>query len=557
MPSTTRARPGWLPVLLLACAAAASAGETQRGHVYADGNGNGIRDDGEAGVAGVALSNGVDIVRSDAQGRYALPIAPGQTAFVIKPADWRLPLRDDGLPSFWRHHVPKADPRRLRYGGLAATGTLPRQVDFALRKAAIPPTRRRHGLRVLVVADPQPKSPVDVDHYARDIVAPIRGETARAGPRGGSPESVGDLGLILGDVVDDDLSLYPALNRVTAALEVPWLYAPGNHDLDLDAARDEASLNSFRRMYGPDSYAWEEPEAAFVVLDDVVYRPGEVPAYVGGLREEQFAFLENYLPTLPKDRLLVLAVHIPLFDTAAPGKPATFRAADRARLFALLRGFPHVLVLSGHRHTQRHHFHGADDGWRGAMPLREYNVGAASGAFWSGAPDAEGVPDATMADGTPNGYARLQVGAQGAYRLSWHPARRPRDDPAFTDAMALHAPKLLRRGAYPAWGVYANVFMGHDGSRVEYRVDDGGWTPMTRVSRPDPRLLAENARDDAAEALRGYDRSPEAEPSPHLWRGALPTDLAVGDHIVEVRAFDDWQGERRARVRYRLESAEP
>ena len=77
--------------------------------------------------------------------------------------------------------------------------------------------------------------------------------------------------------------------------------------------------------------------------------------------------------------------------------------------------------------------------------------------------------------------------------------------------MNLHAPKVLRRGAYPAWGVYANVFMGRDDSRVEYRVDGGDWKPMQRVQQPDPRLLAENLRDDAAEALRGYDRSPEAD----------------------------------------------
>src|SRR3546814_4911580 len=94
-----------------------------------------------------------------------------------------------------------------------------------------------------------------------------------------------------------------------------------------------------------------------------------------------------------------------------------------------------------------------------------------------------------------------------------------------TAAMALYAPKVLREGAYPAWGVYANVFMGRDDTRVEYRVDGGDWMPMRRVSQPDPRLLVENMRDDLAETLRGYDRSPEAKPSPHLWRGALPTGL--------------------------------
>ncbi|MGH8077774.1 MAG: calcineurin-like phosphoesterase C-terminal domain-containing protein, partial [Lysobacter sp.] len=396
-----------------------------------------------------------------------------------------------------------------------------------------------------------------VDYYERDIVqsAMQRGAIDMAHSfgkfyfRGGAA----DLGLSLGDIVHDDLSLYPALNAATAKLGVPWLHAPGNHDLDFDAARDEDSLLTFRNTYGPDTFAWEEPEATFIVLDDVIYQPGQSPAFVGGLREDQFAFLERYLPTLSKDRLLVVGVHVPFFD-AAPGRQ-TFRHADRTRLFALLKDFPHVLLLSGHSHTQRHVFHAADSGWHGSKPLHEYNVGAACGAFWSGVKDAAGIPDATMSDGTPNGYAQLKIKTAGEYALSWHPARIADTSPTSTAAMNLHAPKVLRRGAYPAWGVYANVFMGREDSRVEYRVDGGDWKLMKRVAQSDPRLLAENFRDDFAEALRGYDRSPEATPSMHLWRGALPTDLAVGEHQVDVRAFDAWQGEQSAQTRYRLEAA--
>ena len=80
---------------------------------------------------------------------------------------------------------------------------------------------------------------------------------------------------------------------------------------------------------------------------------------------------------------------------------------------------------------------------------------------------------------------------------------------------------------------------------------------MRKVLQPDPRVLAENRRDDEADRLRGYDRSPEAQISHHLWRGALPTDLAVGQHGIEVRAFDRWQGEQRAATNYRLEDATP
>ena len=101
--------------------------------------------------------------------------------------------------------------------------------------------------------------------------------------------------------------------------------------------------------------------------------------------------------------------------------------------------------------------------------------------------------------------------------------------------------------------------MGRDDTRVEYRIDAGEWKPMQCVERPDPRLLAENVRDDEAPSLRTYDRAPEATPSPHLWRGSLPTDLPPGTHRIRVRAhgvhpqreFDE------AEASYRLEDAEP
>ena len=391
------------------------------------------------------------------------------------------------------------------------------------------------GLRVLVFGDPQVKSAREVDYYRRDIVEPLRG---RHGAQ---------LGITLGDVVDDVPALHPVVKAETARLGIPWLYAPGNHDVDPDATDDAGSLRSFNREIGPDTFIRETGLANFVVLDDVIALPGRKPAYIGGFREDQFLLLEARLPKLRKDRLLVLAMHIPLFEEA--GKDS-FRDEDRARLFALLKPFPHVLVLSAHSHAQRHVFHDADDGWQGAAPLHEYNVGAACGSYWSGVEDAAGIPDAMMADGTPNGYAVLTVKPGGDYALAWHNARDATDS-----QIGLHAPKVLRRGAYPAWGVFANVYMGMDDTRVEYRVDDGEWMPMKQVLQPDPALLVENMRDDLAEALRGYDRSPEAEPSPHLWRAALPTKLEAGEHRIEVRAFDRWRGEVRASTTYRLEEA--
>jgi hypothetical protein len=336
---------------------------------------------------------------------------------------------------------------------------------------------------------------------------------------------------------------------VDAGLGIPWLHAPGNHDVDFDAADDARSLDSFRHAYGPDTRAWEEHNANFVVLDDVIRDPTRPKGYVGGLREDQFAFLADYLRDADKARLLVLAMHIHLFDDK-PGA-TDFRREDRDRLFALLAPFPKVLLLTAHAHTQRHVFHGAEAGWTGATPLHEYNVGAACGGYWTGVEDAAGLPDATMADGTPNGYARMRVAADGAYALRWFAARAPEDA-----GIGLHSPGVLRRGAYPAFGVFANVWMGHAGTVVEYRVDGGEWKPMKLVALPDPALTVENARDDEAAALRGYDRSPEAVISTHLWRGTLPTNLGVGEHRVEIRAYLD-EGHALGEASFRLDEATP
>jgi hypothetical protein len=543
-----------IPVLaILICAVLAPSAHADpqtamlRGAVYLDANRNGLRDAGERGVANVAVSNGSDVVRTDAAGHYALSVADGQTVFVIKPAGYALPNGDNGLPIFWRN-LETQGSTKLKYGGLKASGPLPKRIDFALQ----PQAKRTDDapLDVLVFGDPQPKNPLDVDYYRRVIVDPIRAQVAQK-------KLAAQFGISLGDIVSDDLSLYPAIDRVTASLRVPWLHVAGNHDQDEDAPDDAHATDSFRANYGPTTVAWEEDRAEFVALDDVVFQPGPKPAYIGGLREDQFAFLQSYLPTVPKDRLLVIAVHIPFFDAAMPGAPETFRHVDRERLFALLKDFPHVLLLSAHTHNQRMVLHDASDGWQGASPLREYNVGAACGAFWSGIKDANGDPISTMSDGTPNGYATMQVLPNGEYRLAWHVAQRPANDPAFNDAMALEAPKVLRHGAYAAWAVYANVFMGDATTKVEYRIDGGAWKPMQRVLRPDPRLVLENAADDSADRLRGYDRSAEAAPSTHLWRGVLATDLAVGTHRVEVREFDPWLGERDAQVSYRLDDASP
>lgn len=516
-------RLGWLLLSSALLASVAVTGEalawpSHRVLVYEDRNGNAQRDAGEPGLAGIkVVLNERALVLTDADGVARLPVRSVDRIALVKPPGFALPARDNGLPDFWR--------RAARPGEAL-------DIAFGLRRSD-----PGSAFDVLVFGDPQPKSPTDVEYYRRDIVEPLRGRHHAR------------MGLSLGDIVHDDLSLYPAVNAATALLQVPWLHVPGNHDLDRDATDDAGSLVTYSATFGPDTLAWEEGSAVFIGLDDVIHLPGQQPAYVGGIRAQQFEFLEAYLATVPVDRLVVLALHIPLFD--ADPQRETFRAADRERLFALLARYPHRLVLSAHTHTQRHVLHDARSGWNGPTPLHEYNVGATCGGFWSGVKDAQGIPDTTMADGTPNGHALLHVEHRD-YKLTWHPARDAQDT-----QIALHAPQVLRRGAWPGVGVYANVFMAMPDAVVEYRIDEGPWQAMTRVHEADPDMLARNLADDASTVLRGFDRAPQASVSAHLWRAPLPTDLTLGEHRITVRSSDRWRGEIHAETRYRLDEATP
>ena len=52
------------------------------------------------------VSNGRDVVRTDTEGRWRLPVAEGESIFVIKPPHWITPLGPGGVPVFSCLHQP-------------------------------------------------------------------------------------------------------------------------------------------------------------------------------------------------------------------------------------------------------------------------------------------------------------------------------------------------------------------------------------------------------------------------------------------------------------------
>ncbi len=84
------------------------------------------------GVPGVMVSNGLDVVKTDADGRWSLPVRDGDSVFVIKPAGWALPVdAATNLPHFAYVHAPDGSPDLgFRFEGVAPTGPVAGQHRF-------------------------------------------------------------------------------------------------------------------------------------------------------------------------------------------------------------------------------------------------------------------------------------------------------------------------------------------------------------------------------------------------------------------------------------------
>ena len=111
--------------------------EEATGVVFHDVNSNGVFDTGDFPVPFVRVSNGCEIVTTDANGRYRLPLEVNGVVFVIKPHGFRTPVNALQLPRFSYLHKPTGSPPQ-QFPGVAPTGPLPDSIDFPLYPQAEP-----------------------------------------------------------------------------------------------------------------------------------------------------------------------------------------------------------------------------------------------------------------------------------------------------------------------------------------------------------------------------------------------------------------------------------
>ena len=479
----------------------ARAQDLARGSVFHDANRNGVRDAGEAGVAEVCVSNGREVVRTDAQGNWALPVDDDTTFFVIKPRNWGVPIGKNQIPQHYYLHKPNGSPP-LDPPGVPPTGPLPESIDFALY-----PQEESDTFKMVLFGDTQARGLREVNFVTHDVVEELIGVDAA-------------FGMSLGDIVADDVLLFQEINEAIAHIGIPWYNVFGNHDNDRGATENRHKDEHFELVYGPSTYAFEYGQVVFIPINNVYFKPEG--GYSCKLTDDQMAFLENYLNFVPKDRLIVVSMHIPFL-----------RMENRKEFLALLGQFPHTFSISAHTHDQRQIFVDERMDWPREEPHHHLIHATVSGSWWCGTFDELGIPHATMNDGAPNGYSILTFEGN-RYSVRFKAARRPADY-----QMNIYLPQDLLSKDAGETEILVNIFAGSDHNTVEMQFGhDGPWVPLEQTEATDPQVLRMHLQNEFLnEEVFGW-KMDRPSRSRHFWRGMLPANPAPGTRKVTVRTTD-------------------
>ncbi|MGH8501611.1 MAG: calcineurin-like phosphoesterase C-terminal domain-containing protein [Gammaproteobacteria bacterium] len=493
--------------------------QSAQGFVFDDKNRNGRLDAGEPGVPGVAVSNGIDVVQTRADGSYSIALDAQSILFISQPARYAVPVDAQNLPRFYYIHYPDGTPDASNYQFpvIEPTGPLPTAINFPLRKS-----ERADKFDALAFADPQTSDAEELDFLREDVVAELVGSEAK-------------FGLVAGDVVNDDLSLYLRHNEIMSRIGVPIWNLPGNHDMNYDSPDDRYATETFKRTFGPTYYSFDYGQVHVVALDNVEYQGSEVGEYRGFISPEQIAWLKNDLRFVPRDKLILIATHIPLL-TFATDNPAT-NTGNLDQLLAVLKGRRHVYTIAGHDTSNSWQVYiDHEHGWHGPKPLHHQVLAEVRGGSWAGPRDERGVREASMQDGNPNGYyiisfdgneyhTRFKAASQGAEEQM----RIVLDPPL----IAMQEPGLNRGQLAGPTKVVVNVFDGGERNEVQMSLDDGRFRRMRQVLRNDPYM------DQLFIKYQGTEDAYAApEPSSYIWELDLPGYLTPGMHTVTVRSTD-------------------
>jgi len=336
--------------LLAGCASEPESPDGVSGVVFEDSDGDGVRDEGEPGIAGVIVSNGTSARLTGKDGKYSLP-AEGDFVFITIPGD----------------HTPTGSWHRPVAGD---------DFDFGLQPA---PEKDGSGFTFAQITDIH----LSADHLPafNELIAELNQI---------SPDFV----VATGDLIVEGNSAtvaqagewFNVYRDAVAQLDVPLFNAVGNHDVvgikreDITEADPGYGKSIFTELFGPSYYSFDWGEYHCVVLDPNDMADGQ---QVYQIPPVQLQWLEEDLK-LRKDSPLLVFYHEP--TPAWRNRDAVLEVLDGHQTSMFCGHLHQDTVVAGSGQ--------GDSSW-----VMEQITGAVSGEWWHG----------PNPDGRPGGYRLVSI----------------------------------------------------------------------------------------------------------------------------------------------------
>ncbi|WP_293740607.1 PQQ-binding-like beta-propeller repeat protein [uncultured Parabacteroides sp.] len=253
-----------LILLLLSCAAITEAHAAYQGRVYIDSNQNGIYDKGEKVLKDVRVSDGLNVVKTNAEGVYTLPGHERERfIFITTPSGYRTDNR----------YYQRIEGTEQAY-------------DFGLQpwKGRIKPDGNH---KFIHISDTEIFNTENQEDWANNI----RDYAANQ-----------DIAFIIhtGDICyENGLKNHIHLMN-TSNMDCPMFYCVGNHDLVKGKYGEEV----FENVYGPVYYSFDFGNVHYVVtpMAGGDYQPGYT-------KEDLYRWLKNDLAQVPAEKPVVVFNH--------------------------------------------------------------------------------------------------------------------------------------------------------------------------------------------------------------------------------------------------------
>lgn len=337
-------------------------------------------------AAGVSVSDGFSVVTTAADGSYTLD--PHQDAYYIYysiPEDCQVPINEYGQPAFFKKY-----------------STTQNTYNFTLTKLD---GGKESKFALFCLADPQCKDATHRNRFNNEAVPDIKAHASTKG--------VPCYGVTLGDVTYSEGSRnceaqmpYLRGHMAKSNIGMPIFQTMGNHDYTFFSSSSPISADDgsstynlkaqrkFEECFGPIDYSWNRGDAHIVCMRNMQWNKNTDAAdYTMKFTNEQYEWLRQDLANVPKDKLVIFCVHIPLTNSSN---------TNVQKVISLLKQFKEAHIMSGHTHYMRN-----EPTLSGG--IYEHVHAAVCGTWWY---------SRVNGDGAPNGYGVYDI--EGATIKNWY-----------------------------------------------------------------------------------------------------------------------------------------